>query len=70
MLDGALAAPCNPESAIPGLNSRLRALFLIDCDGKVALIVGSCTTEAYEPGQDRKVAAVSRSLCVLQGPPA
>ena len=42
---------------------------LIGCDSYAVLITGPCTTEACEPGQDRKVAAVSSSFCVLQVPP-
>ena len=58
-LGGELAVPCNLQPAIAGLNSQLRSLAVLSEHALKALKLGSHAIETYEPGQDRKVAAVS-----------
>ena len=58
-LSGEIAVPCNLQSAIAGLNSRLRFASVLPERVQEALKLGSHAMGAYEPGQDRKVAAVS-----------
>ena len=51
--------PCNLQPAIAGLNSQARSLAALPEHVQEALKPGSHAIGAYEPGQDRKVAAVS-----------
>jgi len=55
------------QSAIAGLNSFLRQLFVRFAQRQVVLIIGSFATKIYEPRQIRKKAAVSRNFCVTRG---
>ena len=66
-LDGALAVPCNLQSATAGLNSQWRDRVVGVCPGWMALKFGSFATDPREPRQDRKVAAISGLICVLRG---
>ncbi len=43
VLDGGVADPCYPESAIPGSNSHLRTYPLFARKKQAALMIGSCT---------------------------
>ena len=54
------------QSAAAGLNSRSRLYFCRVCLIQVAMIIGSCATEAREPRQVRKGATVSGSFRVPQ----
>jgi hypothetical protein len=51
--------PCNLQPAIAGPNSQTRSLAVLPEHIQEALKPGSHAIGAYEPGQDRKVAAVS-----------
>ena len=51
--------PCNLQPAKAGLNSRWRFAAVLPERVQEALKPGSHAIETYEPGQDRKVAAVS-----------
>ena len=55
-----------PQTALAGLNSLSRPGPL-GLRGQVVLKVRSCAAQACEPGQDRKVAAVSGNLWVTWG---
>lgn len=59
VLDGEVAVPCNPQSAIAGLNSCSRSLLCKVWLMQVVLKNGSYATETHEPRQVRKEAAVS-----------
>ena len=69
VLDGELAVPCtrNPlqRGRIPS-----RGPILWDCRRHVVLKAGSCAARHREPGQDRKVAALSGTSRVTRGCPA
>ena len=65
VLDGEVAVPCNPQSAIAGSNSYLRFALCKVWLMQVALTNGSCATETHEPRQVRKEAAVSGIFRVL-----
>jgi len=66
VLDGEMAVPCNPQSALAGLNSHPRYDACKACLVQVVLTIGSCATETHEPGQVRKEAAISGFFCVPQ----
>ncbi len=51
--------PCNLQPAIAGLNSRVRFSAVLPERVSKVLKPGSHAIGAYEPGQDRKIAAVS-----------
>lgn len=66
-LDGEVAVPCNPQSAIAGLNSRLR---LSSCGVRPmqeVLTNRSCATGTSEPCQVLTEAALRRHFRVPQG---
>ena len=67
MLDGELAVPCYPQSAIAGLNAYLRFEHVRSALEKGALTIGSCAMGTYESGQVRKEAAISRLFHVPWG---
>ena len=67
VLDGEVAVPCNPQSAIAGSNTCLRQLIVEVWSKHVVLTIGFCATETHEPRQVRKEAAVSELFRVPQG---
>ena len=66
-LSGEVAVPCNLQPAIAGLNSRLRFAAVLPERVQEALKPGSHAMGTYEPGQDRKVAAVSNVFMCREG---
>ena len=54
VLDGELAVPCNPESAIPGSNAHPRFFVFRWGIGCVTLKIRSCATRAHQtpPGPE------------------
>jgi len=69
VLDGEVAVPCNPQSAIAGLNSYQRSFSCEVWLMQVVLMIGSCAMEAHEPRQVRKEAAVSENFPCVAGLP-
>jgi len=67
VLDGESAVSCNPQSAIAGLNSRLRPVICGVSTIHEALRIGSCAIAACELRQVRKKAAVSGHCYVPRG---
>ncbi len=65
MLDGELAVPCNPKSAYAGSN----VLHESSLSGRLPVTFwrrdGTHVTDACEPRQVRKEAAVSKAVCVV-----
>jgi len=66
-LSGEVAVPCNLQPAIAGLNSRLRFAAVLPERVQEALKPGSHAMGTYEPGEDRKVAAVSNVFMCREG---
>jgi hypothetical protein len=66
-LDGELAVPCDPQSAIAGSNTHLRLSDAVVEHEEVAMKDRSRAIGPGEPGQSRKAAAVSRSSDVPRG---
>jgi hypothetical protein len=64
VLDGEIAVPCCPQSAIAGLNSLPRSLPGSGQGCQGASRARPYATESCQPRQDRKVAAVRRILRV------
>jgi hypothetical protein len=67
VLDGEVAVPCYPQSAVAGLNSCQRSWGVRTSFRYPVLTVGSFAMNAYEPGQVRKEAAVSKMFHVPKG---
>jgi len=59
VLDGEMAVPYNPQSALAGLNSHLRCDHVRSVLVQVVLTIGSYAMETHESGQVRKEAAIS-----------
>ena len=66
-LGGEVAVPCNLQPAIAGRNSRGRFSAVLSEHASEASKPGSHAIGAYEPGQDRKVAAVSLVFMCREG---
>src|SRR5215472_18256641 len=60
VLDGEVAVPCNPQSAIAGLKSLSRAASASNEPCEMALRAGPHATGCVEPRQARKGATVRR----------
>src|SRR5262245_1549342 len=61
VLGGEVAVPCHPQSALAGLNARLRVAAFGVSTSRAALTARSRAMRVREPGQIRKEAALSGS---------
>lgn len=69
MLDGEVAVPCSPQSAVAGINSfdKGRAVGAVRVIG--VMIFWSCATERFEPCQVLTEAALRGLFRVPRGGP-